>query len=300
MKSFGNKLFTAVMLLCILAAGSGILQRAEGGAETGSAFPAGTRGGERVPPVRITGGIVPHHDIALGMIQRFYEHLGSPEVRRVWLLSPDHFRRARTFAALCPDDWPTPERLLMADREACETLSSLSVAGADGALFRREHGITVHIPFVARHFPNASVVPMVIGARTPDLALIILKNAILDLLRDGDVIILSMDLSHYKTPEAMAAEDRRTLDVLANIRPAGTKTIDVDARRAAALVLMLFREVGIEKGTVLEHADSSSVLGRRVESGTSYAAILYGTSGEGTSGKPPSSEADIIVKEYKD
>jgi AmmeMemoRadiSam system protein B len=279
MKSFGNKLFRAVLLLCVLSAAGGILQKAEGGAETGPAFPAGKGFGEWERPVRITGGIVPHHDLALGMIQRFYDHLGSPDVRRVWLLSPDHFRRARTYSALCPDDWQTPERILRADREACEALASLSVAGADGTLFRREHGITIHIPFIARHFPNASVVPLVIGARTPDLALIILKNALMDLLRDGDAIILSMDLSHYKSPEAMAAEDRKTLDVLEGLRPAETKAIDVDARRAAALVLMLFREFGIEKGIVLEHADSSSILGRRVESGTSYAAILYGVPG---------------------
>lgn len=279
MKSFGNKLSPAVLLLCVLIAGSGILQKAEGGAESRPAFRAGTRGVERERPVHIIGGIVPHHDLALGMIERFYERLESPLVRRVWLFSPDHFRRARTFAALCPDDWQTPERILGADREACETLRSLSVAGADGALFRREHGITIHIPFIARHFPNASVVPLVIGGRTPDLALVILRNAVRDLIRDGDAIILSMDLSHYKTPEAMAAEDRKTLDVLANLRQAGTKTIDVDARRAAALLLMLFREFGIEKGTVLEHADSSSVLGRRVESGTSYATILYGMPG---------------------
>ena len=45
---------------------------------------------------------------------------------------------------------------------------------------------------------------------------------------------------------------------------------------SAALVLMIFREFGIEKGTVLERTDSSSILGRRVESGTSYATILYG------------------------
>ncbi|MBL3539825.1 AmmeMemoRadiSam system protein B [Aminivibrio sp.] len=278
MKSFGNKLFQAVLLLCVIAAGSGILRKAEGG--------AGNGGGEREMPARIIGGIVPHHDLALGMIGRFYDHLGSPDVRRVWLLSPDHFRRARTFAVLSPDDWRTPERILRADREACETLPSLSVAGADRVLFRREHGITIHIPFIARHFPNASVVPLVIGARTPDLALIILKNAVRDLLRDGDAVILSMDLSHYKTPELMAAEDRKTLEVLANVRPAGTKTIDVDARPAAALVLMLFRECGIEKGTVLEHTDSSSILGRRVESGTSYAAILYGMAA-GSGGEAP-------------
>jgi AmmeMemoRadiSam system protein B len=159
------------------------------------------------------------------------------------------------------------------------------VAGSDEALFRREHGITIHIPLVARYFPNASVVPVVIGAKTPDLALIILKNAIRDLLRDGDAIILSMDLSHYKPPEAMEAEDRKTLEVLTKLRPHGTGDIDVDARRAAALVLMLFRELETGEGTVLEHSDSSRILGRRIESGTSYATIIYGADGyEGSPG----------------
>jgi hypothetical protein len=39
-------------------------------------------------PVRILGGITPHHDLALPMIVRFYEHIASREVRRVWLFLP--------------------------------------------------------------------------------------------------------------------------------------------------------------------------------------------------------------------
>lgn len=285
MKSFENKLFPTLMVLLALTAGSMSPGETEAGAYPRSASSLRNIQGERNRPVRVRGGITPHHDVALGMIQRFYERIGSAEVRRVWLFSPDHFGRARAFAALSPADWQTPERILEADREACSSLASLSVAGSDESLFRREHGITVHIPLVARYFPNASVVPVVIGAKTPDLALIILKNAIRDLLRDGDAIILSMDLSHYKPPEAMAAEDRKTLEVLTKLRPHGTGDIDVDARRAAALVLMLFRELGTGEGTVLEHSDSSRVLGRRIESGTSYATIIYGADGyEGSPG----------------
>ncbi|MDD2454379.1 MAG: AmmeMemoRadiSam system protein B [Synergistaceae bacterium] len=275
MKSFGNKLLSALLIFLALTAGSMSLQEAEAGGYSRSASSPQDFSGERNRPVRVKGGITPHHDVALGMIHRFYERIGSAEVRRVWLFSPDHFRRARTFAALSPGDWHISERILEADREACRVLASLSVAEADEALFRHEHGITIHIPLVARFFPNASVVPMVIGAKTPDLALIILKNAIRDLVRDGDAIILSMDLSHYKPPEAMAAEDRKTLEVLTKLRPYGTRDIDVDARRAAALVLMLFRDLGIKEGTVLEHSDSSRILGRRIESGTSYATILF-------------------------
>jgi hypothetical protein len=84
-----------------------------------------------------------------------------------------------------------------------------------------------------------------------------------------------MDLSHYKTPEAMAAEDERTLEVLRNIQPMRTGGLDVDARRAASLVLRLFKEMGAERGIVLEHTDSSALLGRRIESGTSYVTMIY-------------------------
>lgn len=224
---------------------------------------------------RFLGGVTPHHDIALTMIINFYSRLASGDVRRVWLFSPDHFRQTRKMAAVGDRDWAAAGRILRADGEACEKLASLKIAEANGPLFGKEHGVTLHIPFIARYFPNATVVPVVINSSIPDIGLAILQKAILELLDDGDVIILSMDLSHYKTPEEMAAEDEKTLDVLTNLRFAETPFIDVDTRGGAALVLRLLKALGAGKGRVVDHMDSSDVLGRRIESGTSYATILY-------------------------
>jgi AmmeMemoRadiSam system protein B len=128
---------------------------------------------------------------------------------------------------------------------------------------------------IARYFPNAKVVPILLNSKIPDMGLLILRNRLRELIRENDIVILSMDLSHYRTPEAMAAEDEKTLEVLKSLRFGATGGIDVDARRAAALVLMLFRDMGAERGELLEHTDSSALLGRRVESGTSYATLLY-------------------------
>jgi AmmeMemoRadiSam system protein B len=83
----------------------------------------------------------------------------------------------------------------------------MSVVDTDADLFAEEHGITIHIPFIARYFPNASVVQMVLKSDIPDIVLLMLKNYMIGEMRESDMIILSMDLSHYKTPEAMAAED---------------------------------------------------------------------------------------------
>jgi AmmeMemoRadiSam system protein B len=227
---------------------------------------------------RILGGIAPHHGLAVDMIERFYEEISSQnpqKISRVWLLSPDHFKRVKNHVAVCGDDWQTTSRVLEADAAAKSGFSGMKVVETDARLFFEEHGITIHIPLIARYFPNATVVPMILKSNIPDVALLILKNYMLGVMDEGDVIILSMDLSHYKTPEEMALEDERTLKVLANLEPMKTDSIDIDARRAASLVLRLFRELDAERGVVMEHMDTSDILGYRVESGTSYATIVY-------------------------
>ena len=224
---------------------------------------------------RVLGGITPHHGIALDMIARFYERISSEKILRVWLLSPDHFERARNYASVCGDNWQTAGRILEADAAAKNGFDRMSVVEINPRLFAEEHGITIHIPLIAQYFPNATVVPMVLKSNTPDIAILMLKNYMLGAMRENDIIILSMDLSHYKTPEEMAEEDERSLAVLTGLEPMRTDLIDIDARRAASLVLRLFRERGAERGIVIERMDSSDVLGYRVESGTSYATIVY-------------------------
>jgi AmmeMemoRadiSam system protein B len=209
------------------------------------------------------------------MIIRFYERIASREVKRVWLFSPDHFHKARKPAAFCDVDWTLAARILESDKEVCGVLQTLEIAEANADLFGAEHGITLHVPLIARYFPNASIVPMVLNRNIPDMDLIVLRHAIRSLISDADIIILSMDLSHYKPPEAMAREDKRTLAVLTNLKPFAARAIDADARRAASLVLALFRDMGADRGEMLEHTDSSAILGERIESGTSYATIVY-------------------------
>ena len=228
---------------------------------------------------RILGGIAPHHGLALCMMVRFYEqiasHSDSKKISRVWLLSPDHFKGAKNYAVVCGDDWRTAGRILEADAAAKSGFSGMGIVGADAGLFSAEHGITIHIPLIARYFPNATVVPMVLKSNISDVALLMLKNYMLGAMEETDVIILSMDLSHYKTPEEMKKEDERTLEVLTNLEPMRTDHLDIDARRAAALVLRLFKELGAERGDIMERMDTTDILGYRVESGTSYATIVY-------------------------
>lgn len=225
----------------------------------------------------LSGGITPHHDLAYELIFRFYRELArhTTDVKRVFLFSPDHFRRSRRRGTVCPADWSTSLRILEVDGEAVSALTKNGILERRGDFFAREHGVTIHIPLIAHFFPGARVVPVVIRADAPELDLWVLCNVLKKITKEGDLFILSMDLSHYKTPEGMAAEDVKTLDALLNLRPRDALRIDVDAKRAASLLLSLLKERGATRGILMEHTDSSNILGHRVESGTSYATILY-------------------------
>ena len=151
--------------------------------------PTGHGGGER-----ILGGVVPHHDIAVGMMLRFYSRFPRGEVKRIFLFSPDHFRRARRWAAVCPDDWELSPGTMAADREAVEALGNMDIVELRSDMFGAEHGVTVHIPLLARFFPRASVVPIALRPDIPDIALLSLRRALNRVMRDGDIVILSADL----------------------------------------------------------------------------------------------------------
>ena len=232
--------------------------------------------------VKIIGGIAPHHDVAIEMILRFYAAVReNREVRRVFLFAPDHFRQVRRWAAVCPADWAHFADLpgvLSADFEAVSILGGSSFVEMRPEIFEKEHGITLHIPLVARFFPGATVVPILLRPDIPDIALLSLRKRLAGIMREGDMIILSMDLSHYKTPAGLHAEDDRTIPVLTQMRHAELRGLDIDAPRAAALALLLLRDLGAKSGTLLERTDTSEVSGEFIESGTSYATIVYGFS----------------------
>jgi AmmeMemoRadiSam system protein B len=228
------------------------------------------------------GGICPHHALAFPMIIKFYEELiaGTPEggkgIKRVFLFSPDHFQKVRGQLAISSKNWKLNSKILYSDTVAINYLANLKISSDSPVIFKEEHGITIHVPLISHYFPNATIVPILLNKDISNLALLILKKKLKELYdKDTDLIILSMDLSHYKTPEGMAKEDKKTIPVLTELLFFNTMDLDIDAHRASQLTLNLFKDFGVKEAVLLEHKNSSDFLGYRVEHGTSYATILY-------------------------
>ncbi len=226
---------------------------------------------------RIVGGIAPHHDVAGAMILRFYATLKASGLspKRVVLIAPDHYRAGRSAVTVCGADWETASGKLPADEGMVGAVVRSGAATRDDRIFVREHGVTTHLPLLREAFPDATVLPVVVRTSASDMQLLVLRKLLAPFLRDCGLVILSMDLSHYKSPADAARDDARTLPVLARMDATSLRGLDIDTPRGAALFLALVRDLGSLRGVVLDHSDSGAILNRPDEPCTSYATMLF-------------------------
>ena len=160
---------------------------------------------------------------------------------------------------------------------------------ADKAPHVREHSIEVQIPFIQVLFPQAKIVPAIVGAA--DIALYTRFGAALAKVLKGKraLIVASSDLSHY--PSAADAEmvDRKTLAAVASLDPTMLRdTIQTQmARRIRGLdtcacgeapimaAMEAAKALGATGGKVVSYAHSGDIAIGDRERVVGYGAVVF-------------------------
>ncbi len=233
----------------------------------------------------VVGALTPHHGVAGALIDRLYARIQSinPRPRRVIVIGPDHFHRAKRNIVAGASDWGR-ENLLRGDAEGAKAAGLFR----QDEVARRDHCITEHIPRIAKFFPGTSVLSIIVRSSATDLQVLRMCQALEELLRDGDsLVLLSMDLSHYKPREQSDAEDARSLEQIQNFRLAALNDADIDCPRGARLFLMLMKRLGLTRAEILERSNSADFIRGPSERTTGHATALF-TRQEGR-GKPRTS-----------
>ena len=229
----------------------------------------------RAPPVWscVAGALSPHHGVAGALIDRLYARLQAivPNPRRVIVIGPDHFRRAKRNIVTGASDWGTVN-VLRGDSEG----ASLSHLPRQDEVAHRDHCVTEHIPRIAKFFPGASVMSVIVKPYATDMQVLRACRALEALMRDGGgIVILSMDLSHYKPREESDAEDERSLAIIRGFRLNELSGADVDCPRGARLFLMLMRRLGLTEAALLERSNSAGFVKGSSDSTTGHATMLF-------------------------
>ncbi len=117
----------------------------------------------------------------------------------------------RTPLGIAPIEREVVSQLLAADPGDCVL---------DKSLHAREHSVEVIVPFVQVVFPEAKIVPVVVGS--PDVVMCTrFGQALAKVLKNKRALIVaSSDLSHYPAAEDAVAVDRETLKAITKLDPA--------------------------------------------------------------------------------
>jgi AmmeMemoRadiSam system protein B/AmmeMemoRadiSam system protein A len=87
----------------------------------------------------------------------------------------------------------------------------------DSRVHEREHSIEVQVPFVQTVFPNAKILPVVVGSQNPDLCARFGEALVGAAAGKRILIVASSDLSHYPRYEDAVRVDRETLEAIASL-----------------------------------------------------------------------------------
>ncbi len=194
------------------------------------------------PPDPIVAGIVPHAGWAYSGRTAWAAIAAMPEADVVLLFGNDHRGRTRRPALLAEGSWETPFGEVEIDAEIARRLVDAKVAVIDARAHEEEHSVELQMPLVARHFPGAKVVPLLVPHTDDAAALGEASSRAAKECGRRVVAVGTTDLTHYgenygftpagEGPEALTWIKRNDASVIAVMRRLAVDEVfdEVDAK----------------------------------------------------------------------
>lgn len=229
--------------------------------------------------------IVPHHLVAHTVIAEGVARIAlhGQDIRRVVVISPDHFKRCPQFACTSQGRFGTFFGDLQIDSRTVKMLLR-SPLFTSSELFHKEHGIYTIIPFVRHYLPHASVVPIVVSVDEPrDSEMrITFAEQVEALMEDQHTAILfSTDFSHYLPLSDAEMMDLDTQTALCARRLEYIRRLRNPQQSDCPMCLWLATTLAAGQGTphpqFYAHTNSAILLNeRQVPETTSHFGVVYG------------------------
>ena len=187
-------------------------------------------------------------------------------VTRIIHLGPSHYHPITGIYRDPTPQYETPLGLVEIEH------SEIPGLAADQSVHAVEHALEVQLPFIRLLFPEACLLPFIVGTITPSEL-----SAILNDLGSGEsntLTIISSDLSHYLAKEDASQLDRSTLAVIDQLDEETLKTEQACGAAALSGLLHLARDRKWTAAT-LDRRDTHDIMGGDPNSVVGYGAIAF-------------------------
>jgi AmmeMemoRadiSam system protein B len=240
----------------------------------------------------VAGLIAPHAGLIYsGPVAAFaYAQLRDRPIDTAILVGPSHFVAFDGVSIVPRGGFETPLGIAEIDETSASALAAAtSIIRELPAAHAREHALEMQLPFLQRVAPTARIVPLVMGAQTPE-TIRELGDALAYMLADRStgrrlIAVASTDLSHYHDASTALALDSIVIEHVSRFDADGLQRslIRQPAHACgggpAISVMHACRTAGSPDAVVLKYADSGDVSGDK-SSVVGYLAAAFGRSGE--------------------
>jgi len=134
---------------------------------------------------------------------------------------------------------------------------------------KQEHSIEVELPFLQRKLNDFDLISLVVGETDPEL----LKDILIKNLGEKDLIVVSVDLSHYNNYSTALNLDSYSVDNILNLNDQEIFNAEIDAPWAVSSLLKIAKEKNY-KPYFISYANSGDITGD-LSSVVGYSAIIF-------------------------
>lgn len=194
------------------------------------------------------------------------------DFQRVIILGPSHHFDLQTVAVSSYGAWRTPLGEVDLD-EANAGLIDQELFVENDAAFLNENSVEVQIPFIQALYPEATIIPLVVGQLSEDQRIAV-ATKISELIDDQTLLLISSDLSHYLVAEEAEEIDSKTIDLILAGQQEQMSEIDACGREAILIANLIAGQQGWG-AKLLEYQHTGNITGDNTKV-VGYPAIVYG------------------------
>ena len=172
----------------------------------------------QVSESKTKGLLIPHHLLAKLNIEKIYSENANDAVDTVILISPNHFYYGYNDIQTTNQNFEYENQTLEIDQDLLKKITKNSSTKIENKNYKKEHGITVHVPFILKSFPNAKVLPIILKRETSENELNELIENLNQATKNKNIIIIaSIDFSHYVDEKIAAKTDEKIINLLRDL-----------------------------------------------------------------------------------
>jgi MEMO1 family protein len=212
----------------------------------------------------------------------------AKKISTVVILAPTHSVSFSGASVWAEGAFETPLGRIDIDKDLAQKILSLDKRFSfrkdafEGAFGRPENSVETQVPFVQKAFPNAKIVPIILGYPPDSQIMAAVSDALVAALagREDVLVDVSVDQSHFH-PDS----DARKIDTLGlgAIEKMDMETfftghekgeMEVDGFHVVATAMLYAKKAGFSKAKVLKYATSADVTGEK-DRVVGYASIMF-------------------------